>query len=359
MNKPLSETARLAKEAMQRKTEAAPKPSPADYASTGITTLNLACYNRIYGGLQKGGIYRLIGKSGTAKTVLAGTFLAEAANNQAFHDYILNHRDTEGGRRMEAAKFWGQRAAARVQRCTSKNLLDWYKQLHKYFDKKQPVFEVVDSLDALYTDAETKMTDMKAKTHAQELRKLIAGIESTKSIVILVQHAKVNLGNTWSELITSGGASPEFYSSLDIWLSKVEQLKKSVKGVEYQVGNMYIAHVKKNRMSGQDRTIRFPFYTDYGIDDIGACIWFLCDCKHWRRGSSEKDAELLGETNGDDKKPKPGVIWAEEFDQQLKLHELVKWIEENKKQRELRELTGKVWHGINAALAQKREPRYV
>lgn len=339
----LSESAKRAKAALAAKTPPAKTLSNADFVSTGLTSLNLACSGRVFGGLEKGHIYRLIGKSQTGKTFVGGSILCEAAISPHFTDYDLIHNDIEYGAKMDPRKFWAPlvgrlKAPSQGNWTPPKTLSEWYEQTRK---RDKPFIEITDSLDALFNpDAETKMSDGRAKQNSQNLRKLIDGIKSTGSILILVQHAKVNLGNTWAELVTTGGASPEFYSTLDIWLGKCETLKRKIPGkdVELPVGVNFQAHVKKNRTNGVDRIVRFPLYYEYGLDDIGACIWLLLEYEHWKK---EK-----------------GRISATEFGFTGYQADLVKKIEDDGKIQELRMLTGKVWKEIEAALSQRRKPKY-
>lgn len=390
MAKELSETARLAKEAMEKRPVVKKQLTNADFLSFGVPTLNLACANRVYGGIEKGSIVRLIGKTQTCKTVLAGGLLAEAANSPYFDGYELYHNDIERGRRMEIAKFWGKRAAARVKPMGtdktgrpiySSDLIGWYKSLHARFDKGEKFVEITDSLDALVAnDAETKMTDGKAKIHSQEMRKIIDRLDTNGSIIVLIQHAKINLGNTWAELVTTGGASPGLFSSLDLWLSKRGPLKKTYNSCEYNVGNWYEAHIIKNRFSGQDRKVTFPLYPAYGIDELEACIWFLCDCNHWKKAKkndglpvsptndSSEDEYLAAARAGlqtdaeakEERKSRAGLFNFEEFNFVGKQSELVLRIDKDPEaKKQLRELTGKVWREILAAISPVREPRYL
>lgn len=353
----MSEAAKKAKAALSHTTPAPTPPTATDYLSTGVTPLNLACCGRVFGGLRKGGIYRLIGKSRTGKTFLARNILCEAAINKAFAAYTLIHNDIEVGAHMPNEKFWPPlvprlRAASYDKEGSPirpKSLKEFYETTRARLDTGVPFVEVVDSLDILpQENLETKMGDGRAKTNSQEMRKLINDIEKTGSILILVQHAKVNMGSTWSELVTTGGASPEFYSTLDIWLGRCEQIKVTYKGNDLPVGEMIQAHVVKNRTNGVDRKIRFPLYNDYGIDDIGACIWYLTEFGHW----TKDDGKISAQEFGPWKKSKEGKPI---LPRQQKLVEI---IETGKKQQELRLLVGKVWKEIATAISQKRECRY-
>lgn len=361
----VSEAAKKAKAALAAKSPLVKRLSNEDYVSTGLTPLNLGLSDRVFGGLEKGHVYRLIGKSGTGKTFIGGSILCEASISPYFKDYELIHDDIEYGAKMDPRKFW----APLVSRLKSplmgnweppKTLNEWYEQTQARLDKGKSFIEITDSLDALgEPNLEGKMSDGRAKTLSNLLRKLMSGIKATKSIVILVQHAKTNLGNTWAELVTTGGVSPEFYSTQDVWLGKCEKLMRKLPGkdVELQVGNMFQAHIKKNRGTGLDRTIRFPLYNDYGIDDVGACIWLLLEYEHWKK-AADKDVQEDKQDEKKKKKRRSGMIEATEFGFTGFQADLVRKIEEDGKVRELQLLTGNVWRQVQAALNQNRKPKY-
>lgn len=337
----------------------AAKPAPerpltnSDFLSMGLTLGNLSAYGRIHGGFVKGRIYRVIGKSQSAKTFFCKTILAEASINPAFADYELIYDDIErGGELINTNKFFGSRLESRMSppaRTKEKAPLytrtidDFYRRINARLDKGKKFIWIPDSLDGLVGANETKMGDGKAKMHSNELRKLIEGMKNTGSILILVQHAKVNMTSMWGGHITTGGASPEFYSTLDVWLSKVETIKRNL-GKKYQnleepIGVKIQCHIKKNRVNGTDRSFEFPLYYSYGIDDIGSCVDWLILTGHWPK--AEK-----------------GIITADEFGFEGSASALIKKIEADNLKRELQVLTGKVWKEIDDLLALKRPPRF-
>lgn len=325
---------------------------PSDFLSMGLTLGNLSAYGRTNGGLVKGYIYRLIGKSQSSKTFLAKTILAEAAINPNFANYELIYDDIEnGGRLLKTLKFFGGILANRMsapafEKGTKRPLFtrtldDFYRRVNLRLDKGKPFIWIPDSLDALNSDV-TKMSDGKAKMHSQELRRLLGGLEETGSILIMIQHAKVNMGSVFGGNVTTGGASPEFYSTLDIWLSKMDTIKKSLgkefNSIEEPIGVNVRCHIKKNRVNGTDREFDYPLYYDYGIDDIGSCVNWLIYTGHWKK---EK-----------------GIVTAPEFKSGLSPNGLIKHIEANDGQRELQVTVGKVWKAIEAKLSSNRKPRY-
>lgn len=324
-----------------------------DFLSMGLTLGNLSAYGRTHGGLVKGFIYRLIGKSQTAKSILAKTILAEASISPSFEDYELLYDDIErGGQLLKTTKFFGAILASRMSAPAyekgthrplfTRTLPDFYRRVSDRLNKGKKFIWVPDSLDSLDSDV-NKMSDGKAKEHAQQLRKLITGMHDTGSIMLLVQHAKKNMGSIFEEVITTGGVSPEYYSTLDIWLSKMGPIKKGLgkefNSLEEQIGVKIKCHIKKNRVNGTDREFVFPLYYQYGIDDIGACVDWLVYVGYWKKADN-------------------GVITAPEFKTSGSASKIIRHIEEQNAKKELQITTGKVWKLIEDKLDLKRKPRY-
>lgn len=324
-----------------------------DFLSMGLTLGNLSAYGRSYGGFVKGLIYRLIGKSQSAKTFFAKMILAEAAINPNFNNYELIYDDIEkGGELLPTQKFFGSILANRITApahdknknpLPSASIDEFYTRINKRLAANKKFIWIADSLDGLRGAAESKMGDGKAKVNSQELRRLIRGLSDTGSILILIQHAKVEIGKmSWiPQDITTGGASPEFYSTLDIWLQKIKTLKKKVNDTSYPIGVLIKAHIKKNRINGTDRSFTFPLLYDYGIDDITSCIDWLVYCGHWEGNETRTKivAPEFGKFTGSASK-------------------LAKLIEKNDERKELQTLVSNVWREIEKNLASNRKPRY-
>lgn len=324
--------------ALQAKTQEPEEPKEQDFLSTGLTLLNLATYGNPFGGLLKGHVYRVAGSSGDGKTFLCNTIMAEAANNPNFDGYDLIYDDIERGSLIDTMRFFGAKLSERLDIRHSRSINDFYSSLQKKLDTGQPFIWVADSMDCLNPEAETKMTDGKAKINSQELRKVIDPLYESKSMLILVSQAKVDMRSMYGGLTTSGGNALLYYSTLDIWLKRVKTLVATYKEKKYPVGSLISAKIKKNRLSGVDRNVLFPFSPDYGIDDIGSCVDFLTSGNHW-------------------KKTKAGID-AREFGFQGTRKELIAWIEKENNIRPLRLLVAKVWREIEKACTTTRVPRY-
>lgn len=331
--------------------EARSRPEPRlldrDFLSWSLTLLNLASYGRTHGGIAKGHIYHVAGKASSGKTFLCGSVLAEAAQSPAFDDYELIYDDVEEGALMDVNYFFGKKLANRIvppaytkkkDPIYSRTVSDFLGSLAKKLEAGKKVIWVEDSLDALDSPDTTKMTDNKAKSYSQGFRRLLDPLKRTGSILILVSQVRMDMRSPWGGDLITGGRALEHYPTLSVKLQKVKTLKKLHKGKKYVVGSLVSAHVTKNRISGLDRTIYFPFCPDYGIDDIGANVDFLTSSHHWKKTK--------------------GMISAPEFSFEGSRNSLIASIEQQGAQRELQVLTGKVWNEIQKALRWERKPRY-
>jgi hypothetical protein len=125
-------------------------------------------------------------------------------------------------------------------------------------------------------------------------------------------------------------------------------------------GNLIQMDVQKNRQSGWEATkITVPFYKGYGFDDVGGCIDFLVDWKHWSTSAKEDGEAPKKKGRGPVRKKKAkGAVAAPEFDFTGTRDALAVKIQEDGDERELRLLVQEVWDRIEAACAVRRKPRY-
>ena len=129
-----------------------------------------------------------------------------------------------------------------------------------------------------------------------------------------------------------------FYANLEIWSSIKNKFTKTVKGKKRQLGINCRLQVKKNRLTGQERTVEIPIYHSFGIDDIGSCVDYLVNENCW---------SIKGNT-----------INASEFDFKGSRTKLISYIEDNDMEKDLRDLVGDTWNEIEAACSVKRKKRY-
>lgn len=341
---------------------------------TGSTLLNLACTDHPDFGFLKGGYYYLVGDSASGKTWLTLSCFAEACRNEAFDKYRLIFDNVEGGALMDIAHYFGKRVAKRMEApkqrkgkpVFSNTVQDFYYNVQDCLEERVPFIYVLDSQDSLTSDSAAKKFktqkraaeesqeaagsygDGKAKYHSEHLRQILAGIRRSKSILIIIGQTRDNLGFGFEKKTRSGGRALRFYANLEIWTSVEKQIKKKVRDKKRTIGVNCLAEIRKNRVTGKvgkDRMVQIPIYYDLGIDDVGSCVDFLINEKHWRKTKKE------GEGNRT-------IYDAAELLIQGSRGEIIAHIEEEELEEKVRELTAQVWQEIENECLPNRKRRY-
>lgn len=356
----------------------------AERLRTGSTLLDLACSGKASGGLVKGKYYFLVGDSTSGKTWVSLTCAAEASINPHFEDYEIYYDNVEDGALMDFERYFGPKMAERIRApkydrqgnpIYSTTVESFYFHLDDAIararEKDRPFIYVLDSQDSLTSNAsdekfEEKKTayeedkdsagsygDGKAKAHSENIRRVIIGLRDTGSILIIIGQTRDNLGMGMAKKTRSGGRSLRFYACLEIWTSVKEKIRRNIKGEPTTIGVLVEAQIKKNRLTGKDRTVQFPIYHSYGIDDVGSCVEFLIDKGHWKK-IKKKDED----DDGDKKGKAPPCYDAREFGFDGTLGQLIKRIEDEALEHDLRDLVAEVWNDIERAAEVDRKPRY-
>lgn len=338
---------------------------------SGSTMLNLACSDNPYGAFALGRIVTLPGGSASGKTMLMLTMLAECANDERFDNYNLIYDDGEETCDGFDIKYLFGNKLARIieppkydenkDPVYSETIQDFKANILTRIKAKKPFIYILDSLDSLTTDEELKKEYLKALAKAKDpdavkelkgsyktekakaigetLRMINNRLKHTRSTLFIVQQERANIGIAFgSTKTTSGGMAPFFYSSHQVWLNKKSIITKEVKKLKRKTGNVIIAKVTKNKITGKLREVEFDTYYDYGIDDLSSCIDFLVLAKHWKKIDA--------------------IIRANDFDLSGSKKDLIDKIEERKLQNEVQVITGNVWLEIEEALRLNRERKY-
>lgn len=340
------------------------KITAADYLSTGSTLLNLACTGKPNRGFLKGKYYFLVGDSTSGKTFLSLTCLAEAANNPAFDNHRFIFDNNEDGALMDIKRFFGKKVYKRIEspnarylQLASQTIEEFYYNLDDAVKDERPFIYILDSMDSLSSEYEGdkfeehkkahrkgktapgSYGDGKAKINSSFLRGVISDLRKQReSILIIINQTRDNLGFGFEKKTRSGGHALKFYACLEIWSSVKGRIKKTVKGKERQLGTMCKVKIKKNRQTGREREVLIPIYHSFGIDDIGSCVNWLVAEGFW---------ETIGQK-----------IDAPEFDVRMNPEKLIRYIEENELEKDLRELVTDGWNEIEKACEVKRKRRY-
>jgi RecA/RadA recombinase len=327
-----------------------------DGVSSGCTLLNLACSGRRSICFFKGHYYLYVGDSNSGKSWLCLSALAEAATNPNFADYELIYNNVEQGVLMDVRKFFGVKLADRIEMISIGFIEDFYYDIDDRLRADKPFIYILDSMDSLESKTDTEkfrknknlvrkgkeikgsFGDGKAKMNSGNLRRVVADLKRTGSILIVVSQTRDAINSMFETKTRAGGHAMKFYATLEVWTSVKQHLKKNYKDKDRELGVQIKARVKKNRITGKDRLIEFPIFHSFGIDDVGACVRYLIDEKYWVK--------------------KSGQVVAPEMEFKGYESDLIKHIEDENKTSLLRKLVSEVWDEIEQACSVERRPRY-
>lgn len=334
---------------------------------TGYAVLDVHLSGTTRGGYGKGLFVVISGDSSTGKTWLSNTCLAEAVRNEEFDNYDLIFDNIENGNLMDTIYFFGKEVGRRWEppRGTQKNPIysvtsqDLYSGLTKRLKQDRKFIYITDSETALFTEqAEArheeniKMRDKgkktkasfgmeKAKENSDKLRMIVPKLEKHGSILIIITQVRKQIGVMYGDDRTrDGGLSLGFYAHIELWTRKMGKLKAEIRGKDRHIGQNIEIDIRKNRVNGWLGKIQMPFYFNYGIDELGGCIDYLVDEKHWKK--------------------KKGLIYAEELELTMKRDALIDQIQEDGSEGVVRKAVQRCFHAIEKAKRKSihRKPRY-
>ena len=311
---------------------------------TGSTLLNLALSDDPYGGFYLGTIVNIVGDKSAGKSFLLWTTFAESTYDKRFDDHDLIYDEPESSLEFDLHKLFGSAVEERViLDILSGSVEDFHDNVLAKANGKNPFIYGLDSLDMICPEDEIDRDirkgtygGQKPKLISEILRKIVQKVKNTNSLVIIISQTRDNIGVTFGDKKTrSGGKALGFACTHEIWLA----IESHVKRRERDVGVNVLCKVKKNKLTGKHRTINFPIYFDYGIDDIISCIEFLLEEKRWKKD------KLKIVTNGD-------------FED-ISMQNLIDFIESNDDNRKkLIEVTAETWREIEESIATDRPSKY-
>jgi len=270
--------------------------------------------------------------------------------------------DVEGGSLMDIERYFGQKAAERIEapneNGASTTVEEFYDNVTDALEGDKPFIYILDSLDGLSSEAELNKAqedkvarrkgkdiggsygDGKAKKNSGGIRQIIGPLQKQGSILIVISQTRDNIGfgAQFNPKTRSGGNAPIFYATTQIWYSIKEKLKKTVNGKPRKIGILSKVDIKRNRITGREVSVDIPILYGHGIDDTGSMVQYLVDEKHW----SEK----------------AGKITADEFNLEGSAEKLIKEIENGKKTDQLKEIVKKVWKEIQIQCEAARTNKY-
>lgn len=332
--------------------------------STGFTPLNVHCTGTTKGGYGKGLFVFIVGDSSSGKTWLSHTCLAEAALNSEFDNYDFVFDNIENGALMNAKRFFGGAVAKRLQPpqgtfedpINSVTSEDFYNNLTTRLESGKPCIYIADSETALSAVEDVKKFKEnrrasgkgkeikgtygtgKAKTNSINMRMIVPLLKKTGSILIIISQTRQNIGWGFEDRTRSGGLSLRFYAHLEFWTKIIKKFKKDVGGKKRHIGSQVEIDIRKNRLTGWEGKLSFPFYKSYGIDEVGGCVDYLVEEGYWKK--------------------RKATIVAHDLELEGSKEDLILQIEDGGMLPGLRKAVRKCFDQIEAECSLKRKPRY-
>jgi len=329
-------------------------PGVRNFFSTGCTTLDIALANQYPGGIPVGRIVHVFGGGSTSKSVLATMVCgyAQRSGKKAYYADIEHTLDPH------FASLYGLDC--------DKVIVGHPSTLEEFFDvylsdiiynktptgqikKKDPLnreskIVVVDSVSALPTQVELEESMMdgtygtsRAKQMSKGFRKYLFALAESNTTLFCIDQTRDNIGAgpfSANKEVTSGGRALEFYSSIQIHLKHLSGIKNKEGS---PIGIWVKFKITKNKVAPPFKEGRFRILFSYGLDDISTNIQFL---------------NIL--QNGD-QKAKNKTTTIKIFDEEKTRVEWIQYIEENNKEKELREEIWKTWQELHKT--EKRKAR--
>jgi RecA/RadA recombinase len=359
-----------------------PHFDPNEYISTGSTLLNLALTDHPDCGWQKGKMANIIGDSSSGKTFLTLTTFAEATLDPRFDDFRLIMDDAEHANEFDMTNLFGKAVAKRIEPpamvkgedCPSELIEDFHANLRNAIKEKQPFIYILDSMDALDSEADQKKIEefmkvhqrkreaeedaeegkdakvvkdakgtygmAKAKKNSDILRDCCGKLEKSDSLLLIISQTRDNIDPMSFEKKTrSGGRALKFYATHEIWMA----CGKKIESKNLQIGVDAIIKVSKNKITGKKREVEVPIYYSYGIDNIGSCIDFLIAEGEWVKPAKATNMDVRG---------------AFGIQKPISRKLMIDFIEVNGIEEQLKTLTAEVWKEREDSLLLKRKSRY-
>ena len=275
------------------------EPSSVERFSSGCAVLDCV----LSGGWPSGRIINVVGDKSVGKTLLAIEGSANFARR--FPSDPIWYEEQEDAFDLRYATQIGMPEHAEfINDCFT--VEDWSKRLedavaHMIAKKRKHGLFVLDSLDAMSSEAELKRTmddpsfgAEKAKKMSELFRRVNKRMAQSGITLFIISQVRDNIGVTFGQKYTrTGGRALDFYASVIIYLAHVEQITRTVKGVKRTVGVTVKAKCTKNKVGVPFRDCQFDLLFGYGIDDITSNLEWLRSVKRLDvlKLSSEEDAK--------------------------------------------------------------------
>lgn len=243
-----------------------------NFIPSGLPTLDLLLTNRVGCCFRKGTVVRLIGDSGSGKSMLGMHLLATVAKDKNCKDYAIHYFDREMGIvTLPVAQRFGKDVADKLNYWSVDDLPDTIEGMHQLIREtclKQPSIIVIDSLDTLLAEKEKAFIEeseklrkdnktvgeasmcLSARASKLAWKSTNAVVAQTRSIVIMISQTIDSPSPYASAYTTSGGNANNFFATISLGLKiGAKLMKKDRFGNERQIGNKVTITPIKNRQT--------------------------------------------------------------------------------------------------------------
>ena len=355
-------------DAMKKKSTPQPKRKLLGLSS-GSSMVNLHANSNPYVCYLAGHFYYFVGDSGSGKTWLAISALAEASINPQFDKYQLIFDNGENGALMNLREYFGDKLVKRIKApkyvdgkpvfsSTVQELTDNIDSVAQ----NGPFVYVQDSFDILEDESDIELFNenkkqresgknisqsygtQKARSASTSFRRILRLVRKTNSILIIISQTRDKVGALpfQKTKTRAGGRSLTFYNSLELWTSVIGKIEKTLNGKKRVIGKMIKVQLEKNRLNGESCSVEIPIRMKLGIDDTQSMIDYLIDEKHWKNSS------------GNIKTPEFG-------NKSWKVDGLIRYIEASpERQDKLKQICQTVWDDVQSKInnMEGRAKRY-
>lgn len=286
-----------------------------EWFGTGIKILDVICSNKEDGAIGAGKIADISGTNSSGKTLVA---MHMAKEMQTKKDGFVLWIDTENAFSESLATLIGLDVKKRFLYTQPDTINSAFRMIEKsilYLKNEQPdspLLIIWDSLAAtpseveLESDYSEQQMGISAREVSKGLRKIRNIIGRTKSVFVILNQLRQQIGNPQDPFVEPHGMALGFFASIRIRLFQSSKIKDENKNV---IGNVIKARVIKNRFGPPFRDCEFKMYYNRGVDELESVIdvlvsadliqksagWYTCSGQKMRL----KDVVNLLKTDAD------------------------------------------------------------
>lgn len=246
-----------------------------EFYKTGDYSLDAA----LYGGIPKGAVLEIFGKSGTGKSLLSLQLAREAVTK--YGENVL-YFDTEAKISDNALSKFGLFQNPNFRHLTIDTVENALKIMLQAIESGLIKMLVIDSVDALTTneqedrdiDEGSKVGGYKAKIFSENLGPLVRNAALQNCTIIFVRQVRDNPNAMYGNPeVTSGGRALEFYDTIRLRIAPNKEGNQDVGGrLAYQGARVSVVKENMGALPSEPVPIRYYIGDDgeWGVDKFNS-----------------------------------------------------------------------------------------